>query len=63
VSGCDQALEEFSRRAEAAVNLSGLAELPANPVQMLTAQPNFLPDMGRLVGRAEVVEPFTRSRD
>jgi len=63
VSGCDQALEEFSRRAEAAVNLSGLAELPAKPVQMLTAQPTFLPDMGRLVGRAEVVEPFTRSRD
>lgn len=56
--GCEQAVEEFSRRADAAVNLSGLNGLPERPVQILTARPHFLPNMGRLVGRAEIVEPF-----
>jgi len=56
--GCEQALEEFSRRAEAAVNLNGLEQLPGKPEQQLTALPNFSPDMGRLVGRAEITERF-----
>ena len=61
--GCEHAIEEFSRRAEAAVNLNGLADLPEKPVQQLTAQPNFSPDMGRLVGRAEITERFDLLND
>jgi hypothetical protein len=59
--GCDHAIEEFSRRAEAAVNLNGLAALPERPAQMLTARPDFPPDMGRLVGRAAIVDLFDLS--
>jgi hypothetical protein len=58
-SDCDQDIEEFSRRADAAVDLNGLEQLPGEPLQMLTARPGFLPDMGRLVGRAEIVDRFT----
>jgi hypothetical protein len=61
-SGCEQAIEEFSRRADAAVDLGGLAQLPEKPVHMVTARPNFLPDMGALVGRAELVEPVSPDR-
>ena len=55
---CEQDIEEFSRRADAAVDLNGLEQLPESPLQMLTARPAFSPDMGRLVGRAEYVDPL-----
>jgi hypothetical protein len=57
-AGCDQDIEEFSRRADAAVNLGGLEQLPEKPLRMMTARPKFSPDMGKLVGRAEIVEPL-----
>jgi len=57
LAGCEQAIEEFSRRADAAVDLGGLAQLPEKPLDMITARPRFLPDMGKLVGRAQIIQP------
>ena len=54
--GCEEALEAFSKRADAAVSLDGLAALPESPVQMAAARPDSKPDMGKLVGRAEYLE-------
>lgn len=50
---CDEAIEAFSTRADAAVTLEGLGRFPETPLHMLTASPDFSPDMGKLVGRAE----------
>jgi hypothetical protein len=62
-SDCERDLEEFSRRADAAVDLNGLEQLPGSPLQMTTVRPGFSPDMGKLVGRAEYVESVRPLRD
>lgn len=51
-----EALEAFSKRADAAIDLNGLARLPEKPLQRLTTRPDCSPNMGKLVGRAEYID-------
>ena len=53
---CDEAIEAFSKRADAAVDLNGLSLLQEKPLQMLTTRPASSPDMKKLVGTAEYMD-------
>lgn len=53
---CNQEVEEFHARAEQAVNLERLNQIPSAPVQASIALPSSPPDLLKLVGRAQSVD-------
>jgi hypothetical protein len=60
--GCEQEIEAFSARADAVFAMDKRQDLQAAPSGKALSLPQTVPDMARLVGRAEKNSPFPDGR-
>ena len=61
--GCDREIEEFSSRADGVFNMEKLQSAPAAPVARTLALPEERMNMRKLVGKAEIVDRFSRGNN